>query len=79
MKKAPKKKEPKVFVGNNIKYFRRENNLTITDVAYHTGLSKAVLSQIENGITKRPSVQTAAVLANYFNCDLETLVLIELV
>lgn len=78
MRKRPKKKEPKIFIGHNIKYFRAEEDLSMDDVAYGTGLSKTAISQMESGQTKRPSVQVASILADYFNTDLETFVLIEL-
>jgi len=41
-------------IGAKIKRFREDNNLTLNDMAERTGLSTAVLSQIENHLISPP-------------------------
>jgi len=49
-----KKKEVYLQVGEKIKRFREDNALTLKDLADRTGLSAAVLSQIENHLISPP-------------------------
>jgi len=46
--------EPYVQIGEKIKRFREDNALTLRDMAKRTGLSTAVLSQIENHLISPP-------------------------
>jgi len=50
------KKEPDQYlqIGEKIKRFREDNSLTLKDMAQRTGLSTAVLSQIENHLISPP-------------------------
>jgi len=67
MKKKPQRKQYKIFVGENLKRLRKQAGLSLDDVAYNTGLSKAYLSQLENGQSKRPSAEVAYILAKAFD------------
>lgn len=49
-----RKKETYLQVGEKIKRFREDNALTLKDLADRTGLSTAVLSQIENHLISPP-------------------------
>jgi transcriptional regulator with XRE-family HTH domain len=47
-------KEQYLQIGEKIKRFREDNNLTLKEMAERTGLSSAVLSQIENHLISPP-------------------------
>ena len=49
-----KEQEPYLQIGEKIKRFREDNNLTLKDMAERTGFSTAVLSQIENHLISPP-------------------------
>ena len=46
--------DPYLQIGEKIKRFREDNNLTLKEMAERTGLSTAVLSQIENHLISPP-------------------------
>lgn len=51
-----------VAIGNEVREFRRKQNLTATDLARLSGISAGMLSKIENGITS-PSLSTLQALS----------------
>ena len=53
-------------IGRAVRAFRRQQGLTVADVAAATGLSIGMLSKIENGITS-PSLTTLQVLSHAFS------------
>lgn len=65
--KKPKKELPFSWLAINLRHLRKVHELSLDDVAYHTGLSKAYLSQIENEITGKVSIQNAKLIADYFD------------
>jgi len=60
-------------IGLNIRQARRKRELTLSDLAQHTGLSKGLLSKIENFRTL-PSLPVLAAIARSLNLKLENLV-----
>jgi len=60
-------------IGLNIRQARRKRELTLSDIARHTGLSKGLLSKIENFRTL-PSLPVLAAIARSLNLKLENLV-----
>lgn len=50
-------------IGELVKNYRGQANLTLSQLANITGISKGVLSKIENGDTKRPELKTIKPLA----------------
>ena len=52
----------KSYLGANLKAWRQRYNFSLEDIALDTGLSKAFLSQIETGASKKPSAETAYIL-----------------
>jgi len=60
-------------IGLNIRQARRKRELTLTDIARHTGLSKGLLSKIENFRTL-PSLPVLVAIARSLNLKLENLV-----
>ena len=52
-----------VAIGREVRAFRRQQSMTVADLATLTGLSIGMLSKIENGITS-PSLTTLQLLAN---------------
>ena len=60
------------MLGQRLRALRHQHNLTLRQVADATGLSTALLSQIENGRTD-PSVTTLRKLAQVFEADMATL------
>ena len=65
-----KKPKFKIYLGKNLKKWREENDYSLDDVAYNTGLSKSYLSQLETGHSKCPSVNTAFVLWRVIKNDI---------
>jgi transcriptional regulator with XRE-family HTH domain len=55
-----------VAIGREVRAFRRQQNMTVADLAGVTGLSIGMLSKIENGITS-PSLTTLQSLAHAFS------------
>ena len=53
-------------IGREVRSFRRQQGMTVADLAGATGLSIGMLSKIENGITS-PSLTTLQVLAHAFS------------
>ena len=53
-------------IGREVRGFRRQQGLTVADLAQVTGLSIGMLSKIENGITS-PSLTTLQVLSHAFS------------
>lgn len=60
-------------IGQHIRQARRERNLTLADIARRTGLSKGLLSKIENFRTL-PSLPVLAGIARSLNIGMENLV-----
>lgn len=60
------------MLGDRLRDLRQQHHLTLRDVGERTGLSPALLSQIENGRTD-PSVATLRKLARAFDEDLASL------
>jgi transcriptional regulator with XRE-family HTH domain len=56
-------------LGNRIKTLRREKKLTLQDLSERTGLSKPLLSQVENGVVLPPLI-TLAGISSGLNVDL---------
>lgn len=56
-------------IGSQLKSFRKARNVTLQFVAAETGMSAALLSQIENG-NVTPSLKTLSKLADYFHVRL---------
>ncbi len=57
-------------VGENIKRLRTEKGLTQTELAEKSGITGAMLCQIERG-TKNPSLQVAREIAVILSCRVE--------
>ena len=55
-----------VAIGREVRAFRRQQNMTVADLATVTGLSIGMLSKIENGITS-PSLTTLQILSHAFS------------
>ena len=53
-------------IGREVRNFRRQQNMTVAELAGITGLSIGMLSKIENGITS-PSLNTLQVLSHAFS------------
>lgn len=53
-------------IGREVRGFRRQQGMTVADLARTTGLSIGMLSKIENGITS-PSLTTLQILAHAFS------------
>ena len=55
-----------VAIGREVRAFRRQQGMTVADLAGVTGLSIGMLSKIENGITS-PSLTTLQILSHAFS------------
>ena len=60
-----------VAIGREVRAFRKERGITVSDLSDTTGLSIGMLSKIENGNTS-PSLTTLQTLANALNVPLTT-------
>lgn len=58
-----------VAIGREVRGFRQQQNLTVSEISRLTGLSVGMLSKIENGNTS-PSLNTLQLLANALNVSL---------
>ena len=58
-----------VAIGREVRAFRRQQGLTVADLANATGLSIGMLSKIENGITS-PSLTTLQILSHALSTPL---------
>lgn len=52
---------------NNIKYFRKKNNLTLLELAHICNISTGYLSHLENGSRCNPSFAVMSKIANALN------------
>ena len=60
-------------IANNIRFFRKANNLTQEEVSKQLGGSKNLVSNYENGIST-PDIYTLVKLADIFDITLDELV-----
>lgn len=60
----------KMSIGTNIKQKRKAAGLTQIELAKLSGITQAMLCQIERG-TKNPSLQVSLELANQLGCKVE--------
>lgn len=61
--------ELKVVYGNNLKYYRRKQNLTQEQLAEKTNTDTTFISRVENG-KSGVSFQTMLVFANILNTEI---------
>lgn len=67
--KARKEKVLEVAIGRELRAFRRQQGITVAELAVMTNLSIGMLSKIENGITS-PSLTTLQVLSHALSIPL---------
>ena len=60
-------------IANNIRFFRKANNLTLEELSKQLGGSKNLVSNYENGIST-PDIYTLVKLADIFDITLDELV-----
>ncbi|MGG0757039.1 helix-turn-helix domain-containing protein [Brevibacillus laterosporus] len=56
-----------VTIGEIIRNYRQQANLSITQLAHMTGISKGVISKIENADTRRPELKTLKPLVEHLH------------
>jgi transcriptional regulator with XRE-family HTH domain len=66
------KRNLEVAIGHEVRMFRRQQGLTVADLAKATGLSIGMLSKIENGVTS-PSLSTLQEISNSLSVPLTSL------
>jgi len=52
---------------NNLKFYRKQKNLLLSELSKITGLSVGYLSHLENGSRSNPSFKTMVKIANALN------------
>jgi len=67
--KIQKEKILELAIGREIKAFRKQQRVTVSELSVNTGLSIGMLSKIENGITS-PSLTTLQTLSNALSVPL---------
>lgn len=60
------------ILGLRIRFLRKENNLTLEQLSFKSGINKNYLGDLERG-SRNPTLQILEKIANSFNIDLETL------
>lgn len=60
------------ILGLRIRFLRKENNLTLEQLSFISGINKNYLGDLERG-SRNPTLQILEKIANSFNIDLETL------
>lgn len=61
-------------IGELIQKYRKEANLTLSEVANRARLNKGVISKIENGDTRRPGLKTTKAIANALHIPFEAII-----
>ncbi len=61
------------MLGVKIQKLRQERNLTLTQLAENTGISKSYLSYIERNIQTNPSIEVLAKIASALGVNIQTL------
>lgn len=62
------------MLGNQIQKLRREKNLTLSQLAVKTEISKSYLSHIERNIQRNPSIEILTKLASALEVNIQTLI-----
>lgn len=57
-----------------LREFRESQGLTMAQLAKETGVSSGMISDIENGNSKNPTIWTVLKLADFFNVPVEQLI-----
>ena len=60
-------------IGDLISDRRKQNGMTIDDLAEKSGVPKGTLNKITNGVTKSPSVESIKAIAKALGCTLDDL------
>ena len=60
--------------GDNVKKYRKKNGWSQQKLAEKSGLAYNVITKLEQGIAKKPSIQTMMKLADAFEIPLDELV-----
>ncbi|MEH7482317.1 helix-turn-helix transcriptional regulator [Neobacillus drentensis] len=61
------------MLGKQIQKLRQEKNLTLSQLAEKTCISKSYLSQIERNIQSNPSIEIVGKIATALDVDIQTL------
>lgn len=57
-----------------LREYRKSHGLTMAQLAKEIGVSSGMISDIENGKSKNPTIWTILKLADYFNIPIEDLI-----
>ncbi|MEM7171676.1 MAG: helix-turn-helix domain-containing protein [Pseudomonadota bacterium] len=71
-KEDPKDNQLELAIGRQVRQFRQELNMTVVEVANLAGMSRGMLSKIENGMTS-PSLATLRALSQALNVPVTSL------
>ncbi len=66
-------KEPVLKLGELLKLAREIRGISLRDLEHETGISNALLSQIETGHVRQPGFQNVVKIARALNVKLDTL------
>lgn len=61
------------YLSQNIRYLRKQRELTQSELAKHLGLGKGVISTYEDGKAE-PKISTLRSMARFFGCDIHQLI-----
>ncbi|WP_340701549.1 helix-turn-helix transcriptional regulator [Brevibacillus borstelensis] len=61
-------------IGDVLKKYRKQSNLSISQLARLTGVHKGVIAKIENGSTRRPGLKITMPLAKVLNIPTDKIV-----
>lgn len=61
-------------ISDNVKRLRKENNLTLRELAEKSGLAFGAIGNLERGVITDPHISTVIKLAKVFNISVDELV-----
>lgn len=65
------------MIGKNIRRIRKQQGLTLSELAERAGIAKSYLSNIERNVNQNPSIQVLERLAAVLDVDIQVLLGIE--
>jgi transcriptional regulator with XRE-family HTH domain len=60
-------------LGHNVRFLRQGKGWTLNDLAEKSGISKAYISDLENGVAGKPNIQYVFAIANALGVTLDDL------
>ncbi|MGV2623098.1 UNVERIFIED_CONTAM: helix-turn-helix transcriptional regulator [Halobacillus marinus] len=62
------------MIGRNIKRIRKQQGITLSELAHRSGISKSYLSNLERDLKQNPSIQITKNIACVLRADIEEII-----